>query len=973
MTFVSSELIGRADELMLGHEAMRGAHIAVRHVVYVGGPGSGKTAILDALADAAQADGALVLRAGGAQAEAEMPFAGLSQLLRPALADAVDLPSVHQRVLDRVLRIGEPVRQADALVAMAVLALLELLCRDQLLVLVIDDLQWVDRTSLDVLAFVGRRAATLRMAVLAATRELTVILVPGATITDVGPLRPADAQAVLAAHATALDPGTRQAILEQAAGNPLALVELPHALRHAGTDLVGAEALPVTSRLQESFAYRLDQLPASARTLLLLAACLESGELAEVAAAARAAGIDLAELDQAQDVDLVRVDGQTVRFTHPMVVSVVIARAPAAQVRAAHDVLTRVLSRQPARALRHRAAAATVADEELAQELETAAASLTSAGSSAAVVATLDRAAALSVDPTARARRLAAAADAARAAGRYAAAASRLDRIDLAVADVRTRLGVDSQRAWHQFDTGNVDTALSMLVRVLEHGAEVGAQESIRPAALAGLARWLSGNRAHDAQLRALLRPLDNEIEDSTPALAVMALAAADATRNPDAVVAVLHRVAADASAQGPSSLDTVATADTRAGELARLADAALVVDAIAPAQALARYASDQLRSLGSFGALATALATRCHAEFCAGDWTTATQLADEVLDIASVTGQQRQAAFVNANLACIAAAQGRVEDAQQRRQQIAAFATPTRHRLIAALAAAAQLVTALGDGETDLAAQIVAAIRPVGSAEAGALLIARACPDVVEALLRAGQPSEASSVLGWVEARVERWPSPTLAAQAAHARALVAEFGAAAPGDVDTAYEAAIAAGAARSGFEQGRIALLYGSWLRRSRRPSQARAYLISAEELFAGVDAAPWVQRAHAELRATGQPRSAVAIDIEPLPVVATGPVAEPSAAVERGRAGAPAADAPPTEGSNVADSLADLTAQERQVVLLAAEGLSNRQIGERLFLSPRTVGSHLYKAFPKLGVSNRAQLRAALDRRTGSANS
>ncbi|HEU5267780.1 MAG TPA: ATP-binding protein, partial [Jatrophihabitans sp.] len=178
MTPGTRDLVGRGAELALGHDAVAQATAGMRHVVYVGGPGSGKTAILDALAEAAQAHDALVLRAGGAPAEAEIPFAGLSQLLRPALADAVDLPSEHQRVLDRVLRLGEPVRQADALIAMAVLALLELLSRDQTLVLVLDDLQWLDRASLDVLAFAGRRATGLRLAVLAATRELRVVLVP---------------------------------------------------------------------------------------------------------------------------------------------------------------------------------------------------------------------------------------------------------------------------------------------------------------------------------------------------------------------------------------------------------------------------------------------------------------------------------------------------------------------------------------------------------------------------------------------------------------------------------------------------------------------------------------------------------------------------------------------------------------------------------------------------------------------------
>jgi DNA-binding CsgD family transcriptional regulator/tetratricopeptide (TPR) repeat protein len=946
----------------------------VRNVVYVGGPGSGKTAILDDLANTAQAAGALVLRAGGAQAEAQLNFAGLSQLLRPGLADALDLPVQHERVLERALRVGASAEQADPLIAVAVLALFELLSRDQLLVLTIDDMQWVDRGSLDVLAFVARRAANLRIATLAATRELAAGAIPDTSVVELGPLSQADAQALLDAHAGGLDPGLRQAILLKAEGNPLALVELPRAVEGASTDAAIANSLPVTARIQESFASRLDRLPSGGRALLLLAACLESGELAELAAAARAAGIDLAELDQAQQLDLVRIDGQFVRFTHPIIASIVIARAAPRQLREVHGLLAQTLVRQPPRAVRHRAAAATVADEALATELESSVSSLAVPGASVAMAATLERAAFLSEDPTARARRLAAAADASRAAGRYDSAEALLAHIDRSVTDAHTRLSIDSQRGWHLADTGNVDTALGILITVLEEAVGLGPHETIRPAAFAALARWLSGNRSHDAALQQLLHCLDDPVGEPTATLVVMALAAADATRDPAGVVGALQAAAARASAQGASEVDTVATADTRAWELARLADAALAVDAIEPAQALARLASDQLRHMGSFGALAAALATYCHAEFSAGNWVTASEIAQEVLDITAVTGQQREAAFAKASLAYIAAAQGRTTDALQLRQEIVAWAGPRSHRLITALAAWAQLLAALVGGETHLAAQTVSSMRPFagqagaddGASHHGGLLVASACADVVEALAREGRLDEAGDVLRWVDARIERWPSPTLAAQATRARAVFADLSDAPHRSIESGYRTAVAASQVCGGFEQARIRLLYGAWLRRSRQPSRARSHLTNAEELFAALHAVPWLDRARAELRATGQPRSAVH---------ASAPLS--SAPHEVGPAQlAPQAEAVPHVAERSHDDRArvqggglfdELTAQEQLVAGLAAEGLSNRQIGERLFLSPRTVGSHLYKAFPKLGVSNRAQLRAALDRR------
>lgn len=966
MTSTPPGLIGRGREIAVGRGALVDAVDRVRHVVYVGAPGLGKTAILDELANIAHAAGALVLRAGGTPAETRLPYAGLSQLLRPALADALDLPVEHERVLERVLRIGAPVEHTEPLIAMAVLALLELLSRNQPLVLVIDDVQWIDRSSLDVLSFVHRRAATLRVTILAATRDLTVSSARDTTAVELGPLGQADALLVLEAHGSGLDPGLRQAILLKAQGNPLALVELPHAVRGASTDAAVADGLPVTARIQESFASRLDRLPTGARRLLLLAACLESGELAELAVAARTVDVDLAELDHAQQLDLVRIDGQLVRFTHPIIGSVVIAQATPGQLRESHGVLAQTLASQPARALRHRAAAATGLDEALAAELESAVASLEIPGASAAMAATLERAAFLSSDQTARARRLTAAADAALAAGRYATAETILARIDRSAADVRTRLSIDTQRGWHQVDTGNVDTALGMLVNVLERAAELGQHETIRPAAIAALARWLSGNRTYDASLKRLLGHLDGPVDETTGALVVMALTAADATREPAGVVSALEAAAAQASALGASELGTVGTADTRAWELARLADAALVVDAIRPAQALARRASDQLRRLGSFGALATALATYCHAEFSAGNWTSASDLAREVLDITSVTGQQREAAFARANLAYIATAQGRIADAQQLRQQIVTWAAPRNHRLIAGLAAWTHLLAALASGETDLAAQMVPSMRPVGGPEdtaaSGGLLVASACTDVVEALARTGLLDEARNVVRWVDARLERWPSPTLAAQAAHARAVLADISDAPPRRTEAHYEQAVDASLVCGGFEQGRVRLLYGAWLRRSRQPSRARAQLSSAEESFDALQTGPWLDRARAELRATGQPRSLVP-SASPEMTGHSRLVPEPTEQVAPDGARYP--DQPTSEPQE--DPFDALTGQEQLVVQLAAEGLSNRQIGERLFLSPRTVGSHLYKAFPKLGVSNRAQLRAALDGR------
>jgi ATP/maltotriose-dependent transcriptional regulator MalT len=465
--------------------------------------------------------------------------------------------------------------------------------------------------------------------------------------------------------------------------------------------------------------------------------------------------------------------------------------------------------------------------------------------------------------------------------------------------------------------------------------------QAIRAAALAGLARWLAGNQSFDPVLRSFTSRLATASSSSDSPLMLMALTAADATDAPHRVLRQLAEAAGHNGADGPSTAEPTPNADTRAWELARLADTALMVDAIEPARTLARRASEQLRTSGSFGALTTVLSTWCHAEFSAGDWDATARLGREVLDLAAVTGQQRQAAFVKANLAFLAAAQDRPGEAQRLRGEVLTWATPRQHRLIAALASWSQLLGALGDGEVDLALEAARLMQPPSAfgtpPPAGSLMVASACADVVEALGRADRHDDASAVVDWVEERLRRWPSPTLAGHAAHARAVLAELSGAGRTDVEVGYERAIAAAVPTGSFAHARVRLAYGAWLRRTRQARRSRAHLTIAEELFAGLGAAAWQRRADAELRAAGQ------------------------VALER--------EADPTE-IDVEDGREQLTAQEKLIVELAAEGLSNRQIGERLYLSPRTVGSHLYKAFPKLGVSNRTQLRTALQGRQSS---
>lgn len=939
----STSLVGRSAELALARRLLGGRGGAA--LLYVGGPGTGKTALLDEVARQAADSDALVLRADGAEAESRLPYAALSQLLRPALADLGELAEEHQRALDRVLRIGGPAEHSDPVVALAVLSLLELLAEHQPTVLVFDDLQWIDRESAEVLYFVRRRIGWLPVVLVASADEPLLGQDDSTERRTLEPLTPVDARALLDRRAPGLEPHLREALLREAAGNPLALVELPASAGSADLSGLLTGAVAVNRHIERAFARRFGELDSDAKRLLLLLACLDSNELAELAAAAEQEHLELAFLQQAEEAGLVDARDSHLSFSHPLVRSVVRQAAPATARRTAHQTLAVVLAGQPQRAVWHRAAAATGVDESLAAELESLSEGPQRRDGASALAAALERAADLSTDPVARARRFALAADAARAAGRYAAAETLLNRVELADADQATRVSVASQRGWQLFDTGNVDEAVQVLLSAARDALQLGTDAAIRPAAVASLARWLSGTRRSDADLADVVRRVaDAPVAPSTSGapsapLALMALAASDAAADPVVVLAAIRAARA---------------ADMDPWEAARLGDAALIIEDLDSARSLLQSADRKLRSVGSFGALATVLTSNARAELAAGNWPDASRMAAEALEIAEVTGQQRQAAFCRCTVAQLAAARGDAGTTELLTTEVLTWARPRHQRLILAVACWARMLLALGDGDYQAAAAQVTALHAVDSPVAGELLVAAACADAVEALCRADAREDAEQILRWATGRGKRWQSPLLDALTARSRAVLTEYagvdegsdegdyGGRDQGDGNSnedatarAYATAVQASLAVSDWEQARVRLLFGIWLRRRRRIAEARGELRAAESLFESYAATPWVQRCRAELRAAG----------------AVGPAATGAAE--------PVADASiPTD---------QLTAQEQVIVELAAEGLSNRAIGEKLFLSPRTVGSHLYRAFPKLGVSNRAQLRDALQRR------
>ncbi|MCZ0972702.1 ATP-binding protein [Streptomyces albulus] len=359
-------LVGRETELativgFLDAIAARG-----RSCVFVGEPGIGKTALLAAAADEARARGLAVLSARGAESERHLSFAGLHSLLYPVRACLDRLEPVHQEALRGVFGLSQaPVELF--LVALAALELLAEAAEQRPLLLLVDDLHWLDAASRDVIEFVARRLDSEPLVLLAASRPHRAVT--GQSLDALGP----DASRTLLRRRVDLPPDLEDKVLDEAAGNPLALLELPVALRSQG---IQGGALPLTARLETAFAARLAELDERPRLLLLLAAVNDGELLAEaVAAAANLAGSDVAARDaeQAVRLHLAATDGTTVTFRHPLVRSAVLQTASETERRRAHQSLAQVLTGFPDRYAWHLAAASDGPDEDLARLLDQAA------------------------------------------------------------------------------------------------------------------------------------------------------------------------------------------------------------------------------------------------------------------------------------------------------------------------------------------------------------------------------------------------------------------------------------------------------------------------------------------------------------------------------------------------------------------------------------------------------------------------
>ena len=888
-------LIGRDDELVRLYGLIDGIGRRGGALIVRGEAGIGKSALLDAAATRAHERDVTVVSATGIPFEARFAFAGLRELLLPFLEARDRLAPPQRRALETAIGLADGDAPDPFLVGLAALGLLTEAETKRPLLLLVEDAQWLDGPSVEVLGFVARRLELEPVIVVFAVREGVASAVDewGVPELRLEGLDETSSNALLRLADPDLPDDLRARVLAEAAGNPLALIELPS----AAASLDGAappEALPLPTRLEQAFAARLAGLDPETRRLLLFAA-LEDGELPEPAsdpawAPAVAAGLGA-------------VDQGAFRFRHPLIRSAVAQAATSDERREAHAALARALENEPDRAVWHRAAAAAGPDEEVAEALDVAAERARLRGGRDVAVAALERAAELSVDRDSQALRLFRAGELAFEIGRATDSARLLSAAQ--------QLGLPPrERALASFRIESFETTWS------------GAA-TIR--SFAGIARELAEG-GHDDQalqtldavsLRAHWEHLDRETRrDVAQIVDQLATAPDDPARL--ATLALFDPVGQGAEIVRRVKQMAPLDLPDPYGQL-QVGQAAAAVWADNLALPFLRAASAGYRADGRLTHLVASLVAEAWAELRAGAVRVAITAAAECVQLAQETRQVRYVAVGQLAEAIAAVETGGGDLAEQLIGAAEAMLLPLGANPLLALVALARGRQALAHERfAEAYVQLLRISDPNDAAYhqfVGGWMLA----DFADAARQGdGDREVVDEFLREWEAVATATSAPHLVVQLGYAKAVLAD-----DEDAEPLFESALSAGAEGWPSYAARAQLAYGTWLRRQHRMADSRAPLREAAQSFDALGLLRLAERARRELRASGE-----------------------------------------TPRKRVPEAWAQLTPQELQIAELAAEGLSNREIGERLYLSHRTVGSHLYRLFPKLGVTSRTQLRGAL---------
>jgi DNA-binding CsgD family transcriptional regulator len=912
-----ADILGRRAERDEVEQLLAGARAGRSGVLVVcGEAGIGKTALLEHVRDIAPGSGFRVEGSVGVESEAQFAFAGLHQLCAPLLDRAGALPDPQQAALGVAFGLRDGAAPDGFLVGLATLNLLSEVAEEAPLLCLVDDVQWLDQASAQVLAFVARRVAAERLALVFGLRDPVAHVVHpfvGLPELRLEGLGDSDARALLAdAFHAPLDDRVRERIVAEARGNPLALLELPRSVQPA--QLAGGFELPdvlsVPRRVEESFQRRSTSLPADTQMLLLVAAAEPTGDTALLWRAAEHLAISRQAAEPAESAGLLEIDTR-VRFHHPLVRSAVYRAAPPPDQRRAHGALAAATDPQsdPDRRAWHRARAVQGTGEDAAADLERSADRARARGGFAAAAAFLQQAVALTPDPTARARRALDAAHAKHAAGASEAA---LELLTIAA-------------------TGPLDGLQRARIELLRaHIAFHLTRNAMVPGMLLDAAKTLA--------------PLDAALARETYLHALDAAIITGGLGDGRGVLAVAEAARTAPSPPGPSGpgdllLDALVTMYTQGYEAGvpevRLALEALCADGppaepagdvdsrrwlwLASRAALTLLDDELLyvltqrnvrlaREAGELAALPVVLLFQ--SAFCvlAGELARASELIAEATAITQATGG------VSLRFGPLVHAAWRGHPSETVEIHAAAIEEATARGNDAEVALAEHTLAVLHNGLGNYTAALDAAERACASLEPPHANLA--LPELIEAAVRAEQHERAAVALGQLDSRASASGTQWALGLAARSRALLSTG----PAAEDHYREAIERLRGCRMAVYLARTHLVYGEWLRRERRRQDARDQLRTAHQLLSDMGVEAFAERAARELRATGEhPRKRTA---------------------------------QPTDA---------LTAHELHIARLVATGATNREVGAQLFLSPRTIEAHLRSIFRKLDITSRRQLR------------
>lgn len=879
-------------------------------LVIRGEAGIGKSALLQHARETAASSGIRVESSVGVESETQFAFAGLHQLCAPLLDRIGTLPDPQQNALSVALGYRSGAAPDRFLVGLAVL---NLLAEEGPMLCIVDDAQWLDQASAQVLAFVARRVAAERLVLIFAVRDPCespgnpLVGLPEVRLAGLGE---ADARALLRTAVRApLDRGVRDRIVAEARGNPLALLEFPSGVQFAGGfELPNVMSVP--RRIEDSFQRRSGSLPVATQQLMLVAASEPTGDVALLWRAAEHSGIDRDAAAPAESSGLLEIDSR-VRFRHPLVRSAVYRAATAPQHRQAHHALAVATDPRvdPDRRAWHRAQAVLGTDEEAAAELERSADRALARSGFAAAAAFLKHATDLTPEPARRARRALDAANAKHCAGAPEAAMELLESVDATQLDARQRARLELLRAqmtFHLTQGGEVPGMLLGAARMLTPLDPSLARETYLQAFDAAT---ITGSPGVDAGLPEIAQAVTAApVPPGLPGPADLLLdgLVAAHTHGFETGVPVLRR-ALEAFREHVFPVETVQAGD--AGNWLWLATRTAIglfedESVIVLADRYVRFA----REAGALATLPAALLVSACARVYTGELALAAELADEAAVITQVSGAKPMS-FAHTYLDAWRGVDPAPTDQYDARDCEATERTRGIEDTVSMCAMAV-----LHNGRGNYAAARKAASQACETYEPA--IRWQALHELVESATRTGELESAVLAAEELTMRARASGTEWALGVAARSQALTCNGS-----EAEEHYREAVERlGNCRMGAFLARTHLVFGEWLRREGRRHEAREQLRTAHALLSGMGAEPFADRAARELRATGEhPRKRTA---------------------------------QPADG---------LTAQEVTIARLVATGATSREVGAQLFLSPRTIEAHLRNIFRKLGITSRRQLR------------